>query len=113
MTMKQKNPRKWNKALVIAGVALSSVIVTPLALVGLIQAAGFGAIGIAAGSLGALMMSASTTWWGGLLGPLVAILQSIGAKASVGAWVCGSILLYFWLQTLTPPLGGSNETATS
>ena len=107
MTMKQKKPRKWNKALVIAGVALSSVIVTPLALVGLIQAAGFGAIGIAAGSLGALMMSASTTWWGGLLGPLVAILQSIGAKASFGAasfvaWAAGGgALSYLGVQKLT------------
>ena len=83
-----------------------AIFAVPVVLVA-VKLAGFGAIGIAAGSLGALMMRASTTWWGGLLGPLVAILQSIGAKASFGAasfvaWAAGAgALSYLGVQKLT------------
>ena len=66
-------------------------------IIGLTKLAGFGSIGIAAGSLAAWIQS---TFFGGLIlkGSLFALLQSIGATGMIGTF--GPSLLAFTLLSL-------------
>ncbi len=65
----------------IGATSIVLAVATPFAVMGAIGAIGFGAEGIAAGSMAAVMMSAEAIAYGGgvLTGGTVATLQSIGA----------------------------------
>ncbi|CAG8754989.1 2463_t:CDS:2, partial [Gigaspora rosea] len=82
--------------IITSAFAIGGLVLTPIIVVGLIEAIGFGAGGIAAGSFAAWLMSLN----GGATaaGSLVAILQSIGAAgltagATVGTGTAGATIM--------------------
>ncbi|CAG8444404.1 16209_t:CDS:2 [Dentiscutata heterogama] len=86
-----------NKNIVAIGaITIGGLVFTPIAIVGIVQAIGFGAGGIAAGSFAAWLMSLQ----GGATaaGSLVAILQSVGAAgltagATIGSGAAGASVM--------------------
>ncbi|CAG8651870.1 13936_t:CDS:1, partial [Gigaspora margarita] len=84
------------KIIATSAFAVGGLVLTPIIVVGLIQAIGFGVGGIAAGSFAAWLMSLN----GGATaaGSLVAILQSIGAAgltagATIGTGAAGATFM--------------------
>ncbi|CAG8819725.1 33899_t:CDS:2 [Gigaspora margarita] len=96
----------------ISAFAIGGLVLTPIIVVGLIQAFGFGAGGIAAGSFAAWLMSLN----GGATaaGSLVAILQSIGAAgltagATIGTGAAGATTMAGLAKLFAERLDSNHE----
>ncbi|KAF0488012.1 interferon alpha-inducible protein 27-like protein 2b [Gigaspora margarita] len=100
------------KIITISAFTIGGLVLTPIIVVGLIEAIGFGAGGIAAGSFAAWLMSLN----GGATaaGSLVAILQSIGAAgltagATVGTGTAGATVMAGLGKLLAERLDSNHE----
>ncbi|RIB11383.1 hypothetical protein C2G38_2203569 [Gigaspora rosea] len=100
------------KIIATSAFAIGGLVLTPLIAVGVIQAMGFGAGGIAAGSIAAWLMSLN----GGATaaGSLVAILQSIGAAglstgATIGTGTVGATIMAALAKLFAERLDSNHE----
>ncbi|KAF0488017.1 hypothetical protein F8M41_022442 [Gigaspora margarita] len=100
------------KIIAISAFAIGGLVLTPIIVVGLIQAFGFGAGGIAVGSFAAWLMSLN----GGATaaGSLVAILQSIGAAgltagATIGTGAAGATTMAGLAKLFAERLDSNHE----